>query len=141
MILIDSCRKKEETLRKLYPDAMLIDVTSHATDEWQRLSPFFPHYGIPVPFSPGVTSASVEGVWQSLKVFEHEDIDPACFANDTMHNIKHIILTHCLSIGYPRRVHGSELLSYDEARKQIYIPPTTGCYSTKPPPTWRGCGS
>ena len=58
-----------------------------------------------------------------------------------MHNIKRIFLTHNLSIGYPRRVHGSELLSYDEACKQIYIAPTAGCYSTKPPPSWSGCGS
>ena len=33
MIIIDSCRKKEETLRKLYPDAVLIDVTSRAIGE------------------------------------------------------------------------------------------------------------
>ena len=57
MIFIDSHKKKEETLRRLYPSAVLIDVTSHATDQWQQLSPFFPHYGIPVPFSPEVTAA------------------------------------------------------------------------------------
>ncbi len=93
---------------------MLIDVTSHATDEWQRLSPFFPHYGIPVPFSPGVTSASVEGVWQGLKVFEHEDIDPACIANDTMHGLKRTVATHGRCIGHRKGVQGHELLSYAE---------------------------
>ena len=122
MILINSRRKKEETLRKLYPDAMLIDVTSHATDEWQQLSPFYPHNDIPVPFSPDVTAACVEGVWQGLKVFEHEDIDLSCFANDTMHNLKRTVLTHGPCIGHRKGVHGSVLLSYVEARKQIYIP-------------------
>ena len=34
---------------------------------------FLSYYGIPVPFSPGVTSACVKGVWQGLKVFKHED--------------------------------------------------------------------
>ena len=101
---------------------MLIDETIHATDEWQRLSPFFPHYGIPVPFSPGVTSASVEGVWQGLKVFVHEDIDPACFSNDTMHGLKRTVATHGRCIGHRKGVQGHELLSYAEARRQIYIP-------------------
>ena len=32
------------------------------TVEWQRLSPFFPHGEIPVPFSDEATSMSVEGV-------------------------------------------------------------------------------
>ena len=122
MIQIDSRRKKPETLLRQHPGALLIDVTSHATDEWQRLSPFFPHYGIPVPFSPGVTSASVEGVWQGLKVFEHEDIDPACFANDTMHGLKRTVATHGRCLGHRKGVQGHELLSYAEARRQIYIP-------------------
>lgn len=122
MIIIDSCRKKEETLRKLYPDAVLIDVTSHATDEWQQLSPFYPHYDIPVPFSPEVTAACVEGVWQGLKAFEHEDIDPSCFANNTMHNLKRTVATHGPCIGHRKGVQGTQLLDYVEARKQIFIP-------------------
>ena len=122
MILVDSRRKKPETLLRQHPEALLIDVTSHADEPWQRLSPFFPHYGIPVPFSPGVTSASVEGVWQGLKVFEHEDIDPACFPNDTMHGLKRTVATHGRCLGHRKGVQGHELLSYAEARRQIYIP-------------------
>lgn len=30
---------------------------------------------IPIPFSPNYTGASVEGIWQGLKVFVDEDID------------------------------------------------------------------
>ena len=122
MIYIDSCRKKEDTLRKLYPDAVLIDVTSHATDQWQQLSPFYPHYNIPVPFSPGVNAACVEGVWQGLKVFEHEDIDLSCFTNGTMHNLKRTVATHGPCIGHRKGVQGTQLLDYVEARKQIFIP-------------------
>ena len=50
MLLIDSIRKKPETILKKYPHAILADVTSHATDDLKKLSPFYPHGGIPVPF-------------------------------------------------------------------------------------------
>ena len=35
---------------------------------YKTLSPFYPHGGIPIPFSGSVTSQSVEGIWQGLKV-------------------------------------------------------------------------
>ena len=31
MIIVENHRKKLETLRKAYPDALILDVTSHAT--------------------------------------------------------------------------------------------------------------
>ncbi|MGN0088780.1 MAG: DUF6939 family protein [Candidatus Limimorpha sp.] len=46
----------------------MADVTSQARDGLVRLSPFYPHGGIPVPFSEGYTAACVEGIWQGLKV-------------------------------------------------------------------------
>ena len=73
MILIESKRKKIEKVLKKYPGAIVADVTSKATDGLVRLSPFYPHGGIPVPFSDGITSSCVEGIWQGLKVFENED--------------------------------------------------------------------
>ena len=51
MIIIESKRKKQENILKKYPNAIICDVTSQATDGLVRLSPFFPHGGIPVPFS------------------------------------------------------------------------------------------
>ena len=75
MIIIESKRKKLENILKKYPGALIVDVTSKATDGLVKLSPFYPHGGIPVPFSEGYTSACVEGIWQGLKVFEDEDID------------------------------------------------------------------
>ena len=68
MIIIESKRKTIEDIRKNYPDAIIADVTSQARDGLVRLSPFYPHGGIPVPFSEGYTAACVEGIWQGLKV-------------------------------------------------------------------------
>jgi len=54
MILIESKRKKYDNILKKYPDAIIADVTSHAIDSLIKLSPFYPHGGIPVPFSNGM---------------------------------------------------------------------------------------
>lgn len=94
MIIIESKRKKIENILKKYPDAVVADVTSQAKDGLVRLSPFYPHGDIPVPFSEGYTAACVEGVWQGLKVFEDEDIDISMFSNDTMKNIKRTVRKH-----------------------------------------------
>ena len=56
-----------------------------------RLSSFYPHGGIPVPFSEGYTAMCVEAIWQGLKVFESADVDVNMFANDTMKNIKRTV--------------------------------------------------
>ena len=64
MIIIESKRKKPETILKKYPDAILADVTSGAKDGLVKLSPFYPHGGIPVPYSElrGGYLAGAEGV-------------------------------------------------------------------------------
>ena len=84
MIIVENHRKKMETLRKAYPDALILDVTSHATGALRKLSPFYPHMGIPVPFTPSMTAASVEGIWQGLKTFEKADIDLDVMRNTTI---------------------------------------------------------
>jgi hypothetical protein len=76
-IIIESRRKKLTGLEKLWPEAMILDVTSKADEPWVRFSPFYPHGGIPIPKSPEAFAQSVEGLWQGLKVFEREDIDPS----------------------------------------------------------------
>ena len=63
MIVIDSKRKKRENILKKYPDAIIADVTSHAEDDLVKLSSFYSHGGIPVPFSEGVTATCVEASW------------------------------------------------------------------------------
>lgn len=122
-IEIRNKRCKNETILREFPDAIIIDVTSKGEGEWQMLSPFYPHGGIPVPFSEGVTSMSVEGIWQGLKVFESgQDIDRSCFRNDTMKGLKRTVRTNGPCRGHRKGVNGSELLGYIDARKQIYVP-------------------
>ena len=122
MIIIESKRKKPETILKKYPDAILADVTSGAKDGLVKLSPFYPHGGIPVPFSEGYTATCVEAIWQGLKVFESCDVDVQMFKNDTMKNIKRTVRRFGRPLGHRKGVHGTELLGYIEARKLIYIP-------------------
>ena len=122
MIIIESKRKKPATILKKYPDAILADVTSGAKDGLRKLSPFYPHYEIPVPFSEGYTATCVEAVWQGLKVFEGCDVDVQMFQNDTMKNIKRTVRRFGKPLGHRKGVNGTELLGYIEARKLIYIP-------------------
>jgi len=122
MVVIESKRRKRENILKKYPNAIIADVTSQATDGLVRLSPFYPHGGIPVPFSEGYTAMCVEGIWQGLKVFETVDVDVNMFANDTMKNIKRTVRRFGKPLGHRKGVKGTELLGYIEARKQIYLP-------------------
>ena len=122
MIIIESKRKKLQTILKKYPGAIPADVTSAATDGLVKLSPFDPHGGIPVPFSEGFTATCVEAIWQGLKVFESCDVDIQMYKNDTMKNIKRTVRRFGKPLGHRKGVYGTELLGYIEARKQIYIP-------------------
>ena len=122
MIIIESKRKKPATILKKYPDAILADVTSGAKDGLIKLSPFYPHGGIPVPFSEGYTATCVEAIWQGLKVFEHCGIDVSLFSNDTMKGLKRTVRRFGKPLGHQKGVNSSELMGYIEARKQIYIP-------------------
>jgi len=124
MIYIESKRKSLETLQQKYPGAMIIDVTSKAQDEFVKFSPFYPNGGIPIPFTEGYTGASVEGIWQGLKVFENEDVDMTLFGKKDMKNMKRTMRKHGRMRGHRKGVHGEDLLGYLEARKQIYLP----CY-------------
>ena len=131
MIIIESKRKKPETILKKYPDAILADVTSGAKDGLVKLSPFYPHGGIPVPFSDGYTATCVEAIWQGLKVFEGCGVDVEMFKNDTMKNIKRTVRRFGKPLGHRKGVHGTELLGYIEARKLIYIPTYKGVLENK----------
>ncbi len=122
MIVVESKRKKPETILKKYPGAILADVTSSAKDGLVKLSPFYPHGDIPVPFSDGYTASCVEAIWQGLKVFEHCDIDTSLFANTTMKGLKRTVRKYGKPLGHRKGVHGTELLGYIEARHSIYIP-------------------
>ena len=122
MIYIENRKKKEKTLLAKYPNAKIVDVTSKAPTALVKLSPFFPHGEIPIPFSENQTAQSVEGIWQALKVFESADIDNEMFLNDTMKNIKRTVRKFGKPLGHRKGINGTELLSYIDARIQIYLP-------------------
>lgn len=124
MIYVVNKRRKMESIWKQYPGADIFDVTSSSTLKDARLlSPFFPHGGIPIPGdSRGMTSVSVEGIWQGLKVFENEGICLDSFNNTTMKNLKRTIRTHGKPLGHQYGVYSGELLDYLTARIRIYLP-------------------
>ena len=121
MIYVVNRKRKEENIKKDYPNAIILDITSKSAYA-QKLSPFYPHGGIPIPFSEGLTAESVEGIWQGLKVFENEDVNFDSFKNSSMQNLKRTVR----KLGYPRGhrkgVKGKELLDYLSARILIYLP-------------------
>lgn len=100
----------------------MIDLTSKAEPPWVRFSPFFPHGGIPVPFSPGVTTSSVEGAWQALKVFATADVDAGKLRITDMKGLKRSVARHGRCLGHREGMQGTRLLGYIEARKAIYLP-------------------
>ena len=122
MIYIENKKKKEKTLLAKYPNAKIVDVTSKATTGLVKLSPFYPHGDIPIPFSENRKAKSVEGIWQALKVFESADIDEAMFTNDTMKDIKRTVRKYGKPLGHRKGVKGTDLLSYIDARIEIYLP-------------------
>ncbi|MEV6237915.1 hypothetical protein [Lentzea sp. NPDC051838] len=103
-------------------DAVVIDVTSRGPDPWVRFSPFYPHGNIPVPFSPGVVSSSVEGVWQALKVFDDTDVDPSKLSVTSMKGLKRTTRRFGPVRGHRAGLHGDHLLDYRTARHSIYLP-------------------
>lgn len=62
-----------------------------------KFSPFYPHGNIPVPLSPGHTAASVEGIWQGLKVFQSAGIDLDTIEIATMKGSKSTVRSNSLS--------------------------------------------
>ena len=115
---VRSRRKKTETLFKEFPRATLLDLTSKADPPWIKFSSFYPHENIPVPTWRGKTSASVEGIWQALKVFESADIHAGSLENRTMKNVKRTIRRFGSVLGH-LHVDEDRLLPYVEARRLI----------------------
>jgi hypothetical protein len=121
-LLLENKRKKLDNIQKEHPQALILDVTSKGPLPWVKFSPFYPHGNIPVPFSPGHTAKSVEGIWQGLKVFASAGVDTTYFAITTMKNIKRTGRRFGQILGHRQGVHGQTLLPYREARYQIYLP-------------------
>ncbi|WP_031507193.1 DUF6939 family protein [Streptomyces megasporus] len=115
-------RRTAASLDKAFPGAEVVDVTSRAEEPWVRLSPFFPHGGIPVPFSDGLTSRSVEGIWQALKVFRDVDVDLSKLDVATMRGLKRTVRRYGPVRGHRMGPTGERLLDYESARRRIYLP-------------------
>ena len=121
-VVVESRRKKLASIEKLWPGSTILDVTSKGVEPWVRFSPFFPHGGIPIPNTPGEFAQSVEGLWQGLKVFEQEDIDPSKWAILDMSGIKRSARSRGAVRGHRFGVGSEVLLGYREARFRIYLP-------------------
>ena len=121
-IAVESRRKKRATVEKAWPGALVLDVTSKGEEPWVRFSPFYPHGGLPVPNSPGTFAQSVEGLWQGLKVFEREDVDPSRWQIKDMRGIKRAGRARGQVRGHRFGVGSGVLLGYRDARYHIYLP-------------------
>lgn len=121
-VAVENCRKKLASVESLWPGATIIDVTSKGVEPWVRFSPFYPHGGVPIPNTPSVTAQSVEGLWQGLKVFEWEDIDPRKWAITDMSGIKRGGKNRGAVRGHRFGVGSDTLLGYRDARFRIYLP-------------------
>jgi len=86
------------------------------------LQPVLPARRHPRPNSPGTFARSVEGLWQGLKVFEHEGVDPSRWEVTTMRGIKRAGRSRGKVLGHRLGVGGTLLLGYREARHRIYLP-------------------
>lgn len=103
-------------------NTIMLDLTSKGPTPWVKFSPFYPIGDIPIPFSGSATAASVEGIWQGLKVFETTGIDPTKFDNQKMKGLKRTVRKFGKVLGHQKGLQSSELLPYVQARKQIYAP-------------------
>lgn len=122
MIIVQSKRRKIENIKKDFPDAVIMDVTSKGALPMLKFSPFYPIGNIPIPFSTHQFAQSVEGIWQGLKVFENQDIDVSKFEITSMKGLKRTVRKFGVPKGHRKGVHGEELLDYITARKLIYLP-------------------
>lgn len=123
MIYIANKKRAIENIRKDFPNAAILDITSTSDMRYaQILSPFYPHMNIPIPFTEGLTATCVEAVWQGLKVFENADVDFSTFENATMEGIKRTVRKFGRPKGHRKGAFGKVLLDYFEARMLIYLP-------------------
>ena len=123
MIYIENKKRKLDRIQAEYPNAIILDITSASESRYAKwLSPFYPHYNIPIPFTEGLKATCVEAVWQGLKVFEGQDVDFSTFRNGTMKDLKRTVRKYGKPLGHRKGAYGKELLNYFDARMLIYLP-------------------
>lgn len=102
------------------PNTIIADITNKSdVATFVKFSPSFPHGDIPVPGSD-ITTESVEGAWQGLKVFENECIDIKKFRVCNMKGLNRPTgLKRGRLIGFR---FGLNIVDDVEAMKMIFIP-------------------
>lgn len=115
---------KHKRCKILDKDAVIIDVTSKSTSEYKALSPFtLQDPPIEIPGIPGMVGASVEQIWQNLKVFHDAPADLAGLGKPQTRGVKRTKRTFGDVMGHYQGPN-KPLLGIVDARRQIYIP----CY-------------
>ena len=122
MVKVQNRRRKIENIKKDFPNAVIIDVTSKGKMPMVKFSPFYPIGNIPIPFSANKFSKSVEGIWQGLKVFENSGVDESKFKITSMKGLKRTVRKFGIPKGHRKGINGNKLLDYITARKLIYLP-------------------
>lgn len=111
------------TMQHKYPNALIVDVSyfSFVNGCWSGVfNPFYPHSNIPVPYTDGYTGISVSAIWNSLKVFEMDNINRELRNSIDIQNLKRRHLGGL--IGLRQGYHNNYIMDVTEARKKIYIP-------------------
>jgi hypothetical protein len=116
---------RHRSTKNFAPESVVVDVTSKSPDNrFRAFSPFHPvpgGVGISVPegfFDAPLTSTTVEGAWQGLKVFENEGIDMRAMRNATMKGLKrNASKARGRILG-----HGLHHVAYLQSRKELYVP-------------------
>ncbi len=119
---VASRRRDRASILAEHPGALLLDVTARGPEPWARFSPAFPHGGIPVPLSPGYVAASVTGIWEGLKVFGLEDVDPSRFAITARRGVRRVAGARGPLVGHRAGVDGDRLLTPRDARHWLFLP-------------------
>ena len=121
-IVVETKQQSLENLQEKYPDAIIADVTIEAKSCLRRLSPLYPHGGIPIPNSGYETASCVEAIWQGLKVFENKDIDTGLFRKEDPKEVIRSSQEYGNLLGHRFGTNGLEILNYADAQRRILIP-------------------
>jgi hypothetical protein len=109
-----------EMMKKAYADAVVLNMTDKGA--MCKLSPKYPHEGIPVPFEEGVMALSVDGIWNGCKVFDGKGFDKRYFNKDMMKEVEREVKYGKRYKGFRKGVKGAKLMDEVKARKEILIP-------------------
>lgn len=96
MIIVDTKYKED------YSESLIVNLTTiEPSNKFRKLSPYYPHGDILIPYTPNKPLKSVNDVWQKLCV-RHDNSDG--------------------EIKYRKGLYTNEYLTYVQARQKILIP-------------------